>query len=88
MGPRRTVCSALVAARDRRDVRLRTLAAEATAAAAWEVSAVVLAQEKLAMPPTNGLRRAAETDWRALYRIGGIAAVLAAAVTPIVTTAK
>ena len=52
--------------------------------ASWEVSAVVLAQEKLGMPATNRLRRAVETDWRALYPIGGIAAVLAAAVTPIV----
>lgn len=44
---------------------------------------MVLAQEQLRIPSTNGSVGAPDTDWRSLYRVGGFAAVLAAALTPI-----
>ena len=45
---------------------------------------MVLAQERLRAPSTNGSKRIPEEDWRSLYRVGGIAALLAAVITPIV----
>jgi len=42
---------------------------------------VVLAQEQVRTPFNNGSVRIPDTDWRPLYRIGGIATVIAAVIT-------
>jgi len=47
---------------------------------------VVLAEEKLGGASPNGFLRTPATDWSSLYRVGGIAALLAAVLTPIAIT--
>jgi len=45
---------------------------------------VAIAQEQMRISATNGSKRIPEPDWRALYRVGGFAAVVGAVLTPIV----
>ena len=45
---------------------------------------MAVAQEQIGIQANNGSKRIPDPDWKPLYRIGGIAALLAAVLTPIV----